>query len=88
MWAIDLFSKYSWAVPLKDKIGITTANAFQKIISKGWNPSKMWVDQVVNFTIIFSKDFWKIVTLKCTQHAMKESPLMLKDLLELWKKGF
>ena len=33
--AIDLFSKYAWAVPLKDKRGIAIVNAFQKIISKG-----------------------------------------------------
>ena len=31
--AIDLFSKYAWVVPLKDKRGITIVNAFQKIIS-------------------------------------------------------
>ena len=31
--AIDLFSKYGWVVPLKDKKGITIVNAFQKIIS-------------------------------------------------------
>ena len=28
--AIDLFSKYAWVVPLKDKRGITIVNAFQK----------------------------------------------------------
>ena len=28
--AIDLFSRYAWVVPLKDKQGITTVNAFQK----------------------------------------------------------
>ena len=31
--AIDLFSKYTWVVPLKDKRVITIVNAFQKIIS-------------------------------------------------------
>ena len=31
--AIDLFSKYAWVVPLKDKRGISIVNAFQKIIS-------------------------------------------------------
>ena len=31
--AIDLFSKYGWVVPLKDKKEITVVNAFQKIIS-------------------------------------------------------
>ena len=28
--AIDLFSKYAWVVPLKDKKGITIVNAVQK----------------------------------------------------------
>ena len=28
---IDIFSKYAWVVPLKDKKGITITNAFQKI---------------------------------------------------------
>ena len=28
--AIDLFSKYAWVVPLKDKRGISIVNAFQK----------------------------------------------------------
>ena len=28
--AIDIFSKYAWVVPLKDKNGITITNAFQK----------------------------------------------------------
>ena len=43
--AIDLFSKYAWVVPLKDKRGISIVNAFQKIISKGRKPNKIWVDQ-------------------------------------------
>ena len=30
--AIDLFDKYAWDVSLKDKIGITIVNAFQKKI--------------------------------------------------------
>ena len=32
--AIDLFSKYAWVVLLKDKRGISTANAFPKVVSK------------------------------------------------------
>ena len=43
--AIDLFSRYAWVVPLKDKRGIANVNAFQKIISKGRKPNKIWVDQ-------------------------------------------
>ena len=43
--AIDLFGKYAWVSPLKDKKGITIVNAFHKIISKGRKPNKIWVDQ-------------------------------------------
>ena len=28
--AIDLFSKYAWVIPLKDKKGTSIVNAFQK----------------------------------------------------------
>ena len=29
---IDLFSKYTWVCPLKDKKGVTITNAFQNIL--------------------------------------------------------
>ena len=31
---IDIFSKYDWVIPIKDKKGITIVNAFQKILDK------------------------------------------------------
>ena len=31
---IDLFSKYAWVVPLKDKKGVSIVNTFQKIFKK------------------------------------------------------
>ena len=44
--AIDLFSKYAWVIPVKDKKGTSIVNAFKKIISKGQRkPNKIWVDQ-------------------------------------------
>ena len=52
------------------------------------NQIKYELIKVVNFTIIFLRDFWKKVTLKCTQHKMKENLLLLKYLLELWKTSF
>ena len=42
---IYIFSKFAWVVPLKFKREITTVNAFQKIISEGRKPNKIWVDQ-------------------------------------------
>ena len=43
---IDLYSKYAFVIPLKDKKGISILNAFGKII-KQYNrkPNKLWVDQ-------------------------------------------
>ena len=47
--AIDLFSKYAWVIPIKDKKGATIFNAFKKIISKRRKPNKIWVDQSSEF---------------------------------------
>ena len=58
--AIDLFSKYAWVIPLKDKKGTSIVNAFQKIISKGRKPNKIWVDQGSEFYNQYFKDFLKI----------------------------
>ena len=58
--AIDLFSKYAWVVPIKDKKGTSIVNAFQKIISEGRKPNKTWVDQVGEFYKNSFKDFLKI----------------------------
>ena len=58
--AIDLFSKYAWVVPLKDKRGISIVNAFQKIISEGRKPNKIWVDQGGEFYNNLFKRFLKI----------------------------
>ena len=58
--AVDLFSKYAWVFPLKDKRGISIVNAFQKIISKGRKPNKIWVDQGSEFYNQSFKDFLKI----------------------------
>ena len=44
--AMDLFGKYAFVVPLKDKKGITITNAFNKIIKQSnRKPNKIWVDQ-------------------------------------------
>ena len=44
--AIDLYNKYAFVVPLKDKKGISIVNAFNKIIKQSnKKPNKIWVDQ-------------------------------------------
>ena len=44
--AIDLYSKYAFVIPLKDKKGISIVNAFDKIIKQSdRKPNKIWVYQ-------------------------------------------
>ena len=54
--AIDLFSKYAWVIPIKDKKGTSIVNAFKKIISKR-KPNKIWIDQGSEFYNNTFKDF-------------------------------
>ena len=47
---IDIYSKYTWVILLKDKKGITIANAFQKILKESnRKPNKIWVDKGSKF---------------------------------------
>ena len=47
---IDIYSKYAWVIPLKDKKGITITNAFQKILDESnRKPSKIWIDKGSEF---------------------------------------
>ena len=58
--AVDLCSKYAWVFSLKDKRGISIVNAFEKIISKGRKPNKIWVDQGGEFdNKLFKRYFWE-----------------------------
>ena len=55
---IDLFSKYAFVVPLKDKEGTFIVNAFQSILNNSKRkPNKMWVDQ--------GSEFWNTHFKKC-----------------------
>ena len=59
--AIDLFSKYAWIVPIKDKNGSSIVNAFKKILSDlNRKPNKISVDQGSEFYNNILKDFVKI----------------------------
>ena len=48
---INIFIKYAWVVPLKDKKGVTIVNAFQKVLDDSMKlhskrkPNKIWVDR-------------------------------------------
>ena len=54
--AIDLFSRYSWVIPIKNKNGDSIVEGFKKILdNSNRRPNKIWVDHrkefYKNFTI-------------------------------------
>ena len=47
---IDIYSKYAWVIPLKDKKGISIVNGLQKITNDlKREPNKIWVDKGSEF---------------------------------------
>ena len=53
---IDIFSKYAWVVPLKDKKGVSIVDAFQKILDdSNRKPNKMWIHKGSEFYNNFFK---------------------------------
>ena len=59
LYAIDLLSKYAWIVPIKDEKGTSIVSAFQKIISEGRKPQKIWFDQGSEFYNYFFERFFE-----------------------------
>ena len=47
---IDVFSKYGWMVPLKNKTGDTLVKAFKRILKDGRHPYKVQSDKGTEFT--------------------------------------
>ena len=64
---IDLFSKYAWLTPLKNKKGESVANALQDIF-KTRKPKKMWVDDGKEF---WNKNVRSLVELYSTKNEEK-----------------
>ena len=53
---IDIFTKYAWAIPLKNKSGLSITNGFKIVLgespqggSESRKPEKLWVDRGIEF---------------------------------------
>ena len=66
---IDIFSKYGWLIPLKDKTGKSVASAL-KTIFKERKTEKMWVDKGKEF---YNKDVKNLIELYSTENEEKSS---------------
>ena len=54
---IDIFSKYARVIPLKDKKGVTTIDAFQKILDDSdRRPNKIWLYKGSEFYMILMEN--------------------------------
>ena len=81
---IDIYSKYTWVIPLKDKNSITITNAFQKILDESNRQrNEISADKGSEFYNISMKSWLEKMVYKCTQYISKENLLLLKDSLEL-----
>ena len=66
---IDVFSKYGYLIPLKDKTGKSVASAL-KTIFKERKPEKLWVDKGKEF---YNKDVKELIELYSTENEEKSS---------------
>ena len=79
---IDIYSKYAWVIPLKDKKGITIANCKNFQISQNANQAKYGKRKAVHFRIDQWNLFCRIMIQKSIQCIMNKNLLLLKNLLE------
>ena len=66
---IDVFSKYGWLIPLKDKTGKSVASALKTIFVER-KPEKMWVDKGKEF---YNKDVKDLIEMYSTENEEKSS---------------
>ena len=61
LYGIDIYSKYGWVIPLKDKKGITINSVFQDVLDKSnRKPNKIWLDKSCEFYNRLMKSFLQI----------------------------
>ena len=58
---IDVFSKYAWVVPIKDKTGKTLVHALKSVLKSGRKPKSLQTDKGTEFK---NKDFQNFLNLK------------------------
>ena len=66
---IDIFSKYGWIIPLKNKEGKTVAEALKTIFEER-KPEKLWTDKGTEF---HNKDVKDLIEIYSTENEEKSS---------------
>ena len=82
-FVIDIYSKYAWVIPIKDKKCITITSSFQKVLKESnRKPNKIRVDKGSEFYNRSMKSWLEKSDIKRYLRIMKGNLLLLKDLLE------
>ena len=69
----DIFSKYAWVIPLKDKKGISITNAFQKLFDESYRkPNKIRVLWMIH----------RLCVMQLQSHTMKKHKLFQQILIK------
>ena len=82
LMVIDVFSKYGWIIPLKDKKGESVTIAFKSIFKEGRRPQYLWVDKGKEFYNKHLKDLLEKnrILLYSTENEEKSS------VVERWNR--
>ena len=82
LMVIDVFSKYGWIKPLKDKKSESVSKAFDEIFKSKRKPTILWTDKGSEFISKHFKDFLskKGITLYHTENEEKSS------IVQRWNK--
>ena len=56
---LNVFSKYGWIKPLKDKKGETVTEAFKRLFKECRKPQYLWVDKGEEFYNKYLKELWE-----------------------------
>ena len=62
---VDVFSKYAWVEPIKNKTGQAVTEAFEKILNQGRTPINLQTDDGKEF---YNKTFRSLLTCKGIHH--------------------
>ena len=82
--AIDIFNKYAWVVPVKDKNRTTITNVFQKNLDEsGRKPNKIYVDKDSKFCNRSMESSLEKNNIEMYSAHNEGNLLLLKGLLEL-----
>ena len=80
---INIYNKYAYIIPLKDKNVITITNAFQKMLDEsGWKPNKIPVDKGSELCHRSMRPWRERNGIEMYSTRNEENLLLLKDLLE------